>query len=160
MPSWPYSSQPQHHRVPPARVAQVWPPQAATLVQPLAAGVVTCCGRSWLVWLPMPSWPTPLSPQHHRVPSVRVAQVWSPPAVTLAQPRGRGGDLLGQVLVVVVPMPSWPSSLSPQHHRVPSVRVAQVWSPPAVTLVQPAAAGVVTCWGRSWLVLLPMPSWP
>ena len=28
---------------------------------------------------------------------------------------------------VVVPSPSWPSTLRPQHRRVPSPRTAQVW---------------------------------
>ncbi len=39
------------------------------------------------------------------------------------------------------------------------MRVAQVCAAPPVTLVQPVPAGVVTCCGRSWLVVLPIPSW-
>jgi hypothetical protein len=35
--------------------------------------------------MPMPSWPVVLSPQHQRVPLVRVAQVCAKPVVTVAQ---------------------------------------------------------------------------
>ena len=34
-------------------------------------------------------------------------------------------------LKVTVPLPSWPSSSSPQHQSVPSVRIAQALLPPA-----------------------------
>ncbi len=58
------------------RVAQVWSRPAVTLLQPALAGVVTCRGRSWLVVVAVPSWPRPFQPQHHKVPSPRMAQVW------------------------------------------------------------------------------------
>ncbi|MEZ5256177.1 MAG: hypothetical protein R2705_04610 [Ilumatobacteraceae bacterium] len=35
----------------------------------------TCTGDSWVVVLPIPSWPSPLRPQHHNVPVVLMAQV-------------------------------------------------------------------------------------
>jgi hypothetical protein len=73
----------------------------------------------------MPSCAKRLKPQHQRVPSVRVAQVWLSPALTLAQVVA-SPTRTGAVRPVVVPSPSWPRKLLPQHHSVPSVRTAQV----------------------------------
>src|SRR5689334_10633312 len=82
---------------------------------------------------PLPSWPLPLSPQHQELPSVREPQACVLAIVTVDQ---------------VVRLPSWvgvctsappeskPScleSLRPQHHRVWSVRTAQVPVCPALT---------------------------
>ncbi len=64
------------------------------------------------------------------MPSVSRAQVWEPPAAisaTLASPL----TATGVVLLVVVPLPSWPLPLLPQHFTVASFSRAQVWEPPA-----------------------------
>jgi len=66
-------------------MAQVCSPPAMTDNQPVAAGEVTCCGRSALVVLPMPSSPELLLPQHHSVWTVLTPQVWEPPAEMCAQ---------------------------------------------------------------------------
>jgi hypothetical protein len=34
---------------------------------------------------------------------------------------------IGDVDAVVLPVPSWPSALSPQHEVWPAVEIAQVW---------------------------------
>jgi uncharacterized membrane protein len=72
------------------------------------------------VLVPLPSSPKRLLPQHMAVPSARTAHEWSPPAlmvvasvmpVTVTAVDGEG---------VVVPTPSCPEALSPQHLAVPS----------------------------------------
>jgi len=68
------------------------------------------------------------------VPSVWMAQVWLSPAPTLAQVVA-SPTWVGVFRLVVVPSPSWPLELLPQHHRVPSVRTVQVCPNPAATLV-------------------------
>jgi hypothetical protein len=58
--------------------------------------------------------------------------------------------------VVVVPSPTPPAMLLPQHHRLPSVRVAQAVSRPALMLFQVVPA---TWTGEIWK-LPGTPSWP
>jgi hypothetical protein len=59
---------------------------------------------------------------------------------------------------MVVPSPSWPRLLSPQHSTAPLARTAQVWLAPAVT--DTASSMPNTATGRvRWLVLA-SPSWP
>src|SRR4051794_10051181 len=69
-------------------------------------------------------------PQHHKVPSVAVAQASLMPSEGLAQ---------------LVAVPTWagvqdPTGskpfIHPQHHRVLSVAIAQVWPSPAETAAQ------------------------
>ena len=97
---------PQAQSVPSACTATVWPLPAAALAQLVA--VPTCPGTRRLIAVPLPNWPVALSPQAQRVPSVRTATVWPMPAAALAQlvavPTCPGVGLL----VVVVPVPSWP----------------------------------------------------
>ena len=58
---------------------------------------------------------------------------------------------------VVVPSPSWPKVLFPQHCTVASARSAQLWSVPAraVAVVSP-----VTGTGVKESVVVPFPNWP
>ena len=83
-------------------------------------------GTELLVVVPFPSSPLPLSPQHHTVPPVFSAHVWSPPAVTVAQSVACPLTWTGTELSVVVPFPSSPELLTPQHHTVPPVFSAHV----------------------------------
>src|SRR4051794_17314023 len=100
---------------------------------------------------PPPSWPAdPSNPQHHSVPSVRVAQVKDQPGLTCAHVVPP--TWVGVLWSVQSPTPSWPRSLSPQHQRVPSVRVAQVWKAPAETLAQVVA--FPTCTGALRFVVV------
>ena len=58
----------------------------------------------------------------------------------------------------MVPLPSCPNELSPQHHNVPDVRRAQVWRTPAATWLQSVADP--TCAGDPLSMVEPSPSWP
>jgi hypothetical protein len=69
-------------------------------------------------------------PQQSTVAPERTAQVILPPALTstaLPIPLTRTGTELS----VVVPSPSCPAELLPQHSIVPSLSSAQLWAPPA-----------------------------
>jgi hypothetical protein len=64
----------------------------------------------------------------------------------------------GTADVVVVPSPSCPKSLSPQHRIVPLLNTAHVWAPPPLTAVTP----VMPLTGREvddWMKV-PSPSCP
>ena len=50
---------------------------------------------------------------------------------------------------VVVPLPSWPSALRPQHLVTPSVWSAQVESPPAATAVAVTNSVAVSGWAEA-----------
>ena len=49
----------------------------------------------------------------------------------------------GTVRLVLVPSPSWPPALLPQHHNDSSVRVAHVWVPPTETVSQLVAVPIL-----------------
>ena len=55
-----------------------------------------------------------------------MAHEWFAPASTVAQVVTGAHLRRGECVAVVVPSPSWPVVLAPQHQAVPSVRVAQV----------------------------------
>src|SRR5262247_3635237 len=64
----------------------------------------------------------------------------------------------GVALPWVVPLPSWPLSLSPQHQATPSVRSPQVCRAPAT--IDWNACPPVTATGVDELAVRPLPSWP
>src|SRR5947207_3219817 len=74
--------------------------------------------------MPMPSCPLVLLPQHHTAPAVVMAQAvpalnpLGPPAATRITPANQVTGT-GRVLFTVVPLPSWPEKLRPQHHTPP-----------------------------------------
>src|SRR6478735_5295280 len=116
---------------PAPRSPSVWRDPTLTDVQ--SAAVPICTGAVRAVVLPSPSSPHMLSPQAHRVPSVRTAAVLNSPALTtryVCVPTRAGTARL------VVPSPSWPEVPRPQVQSEPSVRSAVVWLPPAATLDQ------------------------
>src|SRR5437588_11567137 len=88
--------------------------------------------------VPSPSSPTALLPQHFTPPPVVRAQVWEVPAEMAATPEVRPETSTGVVLSVVVPFPSWPQSLNPQHFAPPPVVTAQACKVPAEIAVAPA----------------------
>src|SRR4051812_29849163 len=100
---------------------------ASTTAQ--SVSVPTRVGTVRVLVSPRPSCPKSLSPQHHRDPSPRVAQVNRYPATTFCQsssvPTRVGVEWLSSS-----PVPSSPSLLGPQHHRLASSMVAQVWLDP------------------------------
>jgi hypothetical protein len=80
---------------------------------------------------PVPD-PSPvIVPQHRTPPDVnRAHESWTP-VDTAATPDDNPITFTGVVLAVVVPFPSWPYALSPQHRTPPAVVTAHVWSKPA-----------------------------
>lgn len=150
--------QPQQRSTPSERAPHEWRvatarPWVQSVAEPTCVGVDTTVEA-----VPSPSWPLVLAPQHHNVPSVRVAQV------CVALP-GAGADhvvdaptCVGVVAGVVVPSPNWPPELAPQHHSVPSVRVAHVCASPVTT--RSHVAPTPTWVGTSRSVVSPRPSWP
>ncbi|KRC30598.1 hypothetical protein ASE28_14285 [Acidovorax sp. Root219] len=120
---------------------------------------VTGWGVLLSVVLPSPSWPYALRPQHCTAPAVVSAQVWLPSAAMAATPPAKPVTVWGVVLSVVLPSPSWPKLLSPQHCTAPAVVSAQLWFSPAAMAATPLARPV-TGWGVLLSVVLPSPSWP
>ena len=114
---------PQHHSVEFVCTPQVciWP--ASTIVQPCPA---TCLGVDVGSAGALPSCPDWLSPQHHRVRSLRMPQLWFSPAATDDQFQVVAPARTGTLLSAVVPLPSCPYELPPQHHREPSAWTAQL----------------------------------
>ena len=82
--------------------------------------------------------------------------MWWYPAATAAAVRPvPRPTLTGLLLVLVVPSPSWPFELPPQHTREASSSMAHAWSKPAVivTAMRPVPMPIV-------LPLLPPLFWP
>ena len=92
---------------------------------PVSPPPTTWTGVVLSVVVAFPSWPLSLSPQHQAVWSRSTTHVCDPPAPA-AEALARLPDppapttWTGVVLLVVVPFPSWPLSLSPQHHATKS----------------------------------------
>src|SRR5438093_8244302 len=93
---------------------------------------VTVTGVGLAVVVPSPSWTLPLFPQHFTLPPVVMAQVWTEPkpAEIAATPLERPVTSTGVELGVVVPSPSSPTRLFPQHLAPPAVVTAHVWRQP------------------------------
>src|SRR3990172_8273091 len=95
----------------------------------------TSTGVLLQVVVPLPSWPSSLEPQHLTPPPVVSAQVWLVPAATALTPLARPETSTGTLFSIVMPFPSSPLSLEPQHLPPPSLVSAQVWSAPAAIAV-------------------------
>ena len=129
--------------------------------------VDTVVGRERTEFVPSPSCPESLAPQHRAVPSsvpltVAVSpHVWSPPAETIAQCRVVK-TAVGAVRAVVVPSPSCPLEFLPQQCASPAAEnvedavTAQACAEPAVTEVHVAVVETETGDGLS--VNAPSPS--
>ena len=90
--------------------------------------------------VPSPSWASMSLPQHFTAPPPVTAHVWEPPMSSSAllwlmaiveTPELNPDTSTGVDRSVVVPSPSWPASLWPQHLAAPPVVTAQVAVPPA-----------------------------
>jgi len=114
--------------------AHVWNSPAATSIHPASP---TRCGVTWSSCPPMttPSSPNSPRPKHHSVPPARIPHVWATPALTSIQSAStptccgvvaqeKSVVPMLQVAGPVFGRPSWASAFSPQHHRVPSSRMA------------------------------------
>jgi hypothetical protein len=72
-----------------------------------------------------------LNPQHIAPPEVVTAQVWPQPTEIWATPDVRPDTSTGLVLLIVVPSPSAPVLLNPQHFAPPDVVTAhdpEIWA--------------------------------
>src|SRR5262245_55934360 len=129
-PSCPDTLLPQHHKVPSDLRAHVncAPVAISATSEPSA---ITCTGDGAVVVVPSPTAPALLPPQHQSVPSVLRAHVCPGPADTSATLAPSAVTWTGDTLFTVVPSPSCPAPLLPQHQRVPSVLRAHVWLSPA-----------------------------
>src|SRR2546428_5554873 len=81
--------------------------------------------------VPSPSSPSMLSPQHLTPPALVSAQVWKTPAAIAATPPPRPETSTGAWRSVVVPSPSWPERLKPQHLTPPALVSAHECDSPA-----------------------------
>src|SRR5262249_11393703 len=122
-PSEPNMPAPQQVAPPVKVIAHVWNPpaeMAATEGRPERSA-----GVSLAVFVPMPSCPYLLSPQHWTVPAFVNAHVCTPRAEPFATPELRPDTSRGMDVLAIVPSPSCPKSLYPQHSTPPA------WSSPA-----------------------------
>src|SRR5262245_10627502 len=114
----------------------------------------TSTGALRPLFVPSPSIPRELKPQHFTPPPLVSAQVWFPwdeMAVTLDSPVTRNGSKL----LSKVPSPSCPDAFSPQHRTSPPTS-AHVCASPAVIAATPVSPG--TSVGTWRLVVVPSPS--
>ena len=119
---------PQHLTVPFTTSAQECAPPAVTSTA--AERPLTTTGVDEFVVVPLPSCPEVLPPQHLTVPSDQCARM----QLTDGHGRGSGSDARpdhcrGRAVFVVVPLPSWPYQLSPQHLTVASCPTPHVSKP-------------------------------
>ena len=118
---------------------------------------MTSTGTKLLVVLPLPSCPYSLLPQHLTAPPLVMAQLWALPALMAVTPLFSPVTSTGTGLVVVLPLPSCPVSLVPQHLTAPPLVRAQLCTIPALMDVTPLPSPV-TSTGIRLPVVLPLPS--
>src|SRR4051794_16880782 len=99
----------------------------------------TSVGTSRSVVVPSPSWPARLPPQHFTPPPLVSAHVCPVAAASATTPDGRAGTATGVRRAVVVPSPSCPLPLPPQHLTPPTLESAQMWEKP--TAIRSPALG-------------------
>ncbi|CAI8411941.1 MAG: Uncharacterised protein [Marine Group II euryarchaeote MED-G33] len=128
LPNCPKILLPQHIAVPLSKMAQVCRSPAVRAVTPMS--IVIDVGEDWLVSVPSPNWPRSFQPQHAIVSSESTAQVCCSPVVTATGISPLRLTVTGEFALVLVPSPSWPSLLCPQHFRDWSSRSAQVCDSP------------------------------
>ena len=85
--------------------------------------------------------------------------MWAKPAVIAITPLASPLTATGVGLLVVLPLPSWPSKLLPQHCTPPPLVRAQVWEFAALIASTPLASPL-TATGVGLSLVLPLPSWP
>src|SRR6266704_3341704 len=142
--------------VPPGRVAREESAPAEMAVTWDKPATLT--GTELLTVVPLPSWPSWLAPQARTVPSERSARLKRKPAETLVTPVSPATWTGVSWAGLIVPLPTWPVSLRPQAHTVPSDRRARLWLAPADTWMTPVSP--VTRTGVYRSVSLPSPSSP
>src|SRR3954466_16403595 len=118
--------------------------------------------------VPLPSSPLSFVPQHLTLPALRSPPPWKSPAPTPAHPPRRPARSTGVDLSVVVPSPSSPSVLEPQHFTAPLTMSAHVCTssialaatPPPLRPPAPPLPSPTTSTGAGRLTVVPSPSSP
>src|SRR5690348_715050 len=124
-PNCPWLLSPQHWTPPVSLRIQVWCPPASIICTPVASPTTfTGVGRSIVV--PSPNCPELLFPQHFTSPVSVMAQVWCPPVAIALTPCASPATSTGILRSRVLPSPTWPASLLPQHLSPPVSVNAQV----------------------------------
>src|ERR1035437_5924479 len=124
---------------------------AATARKVTPAGMVTATG----VLL--------LDPQAQACPLLSRARHWPPPVATARKVTPAGMLTATGVLLLVVlglPLPSWPEPLYPQAQACPLLSRARRLPPPAGAALKVTPAGMLPATGVLLLVVLPLPSSP
>ncbi len=98
-----------------------------------------------------------LSPQQYAAPAVVTPHAEYSLALSAAKVSPPDTSS-GVVLVLVVPLPSWPLPLKPQQYPVPAVVTPQAKYLPALTAAK--LSPPVTATGVGLLVVVPLPSSP
>src|SRR3990170_79419 len=112
---------------PPVVTAHVWRVPADIALTPLARPK-TSTGTLRSLVVPSPSPPKGLSPQHLTPPALVSAQVELQPTMIAVTPLVRPATSTGAVLSALLPSPSSPDELAPQHFTPPPLVSAQVWT--------------------------------
>src|SRR5207253_561509 len=123
---------------------------------PARPGAAT--GRLVLVVPPLAPPRMAPAPQHTTLPPA-IAHVRSPAAAIAVTLEVRPMTRTGTSRTSVVPSPSWPCPLSPQHATPPSPMSAQLWFLPAATAVTPLVRPV-TSTGVALPTCVPSPNTP
>src|SRR6185312_7082045 len=98
-------------------------------------------------------------PQHLTAPAAVRAQVWPAPVEIAATPEDSPTTSTGACRVVVVPSPSSPWLLSPQHLTAPAAVTTHTCIPPTEMETAPRERPT-TSTGRALSTVDPSPSWP
>jgi hypothetical protein len=152
---------PQQYVVLVVVVAQLWYWPMSIAVNETPMGMVTAAGTALLVVVPLPSCPKLFNPQQYAVPVVVRAQVaWSPAEISANVTLLGMVTATGTLLLVSMPLPSWPLLFHPQQYAVPVVVRAQVEILPASIAENETPLGIVTATGTLLLVVVPLPKLP
>src|SRR5262249_10983388 len=114
-PSSPSSFRPQHAAVPSERTAHEYHSPAATSATDDPSAATATGVLLWALTVPSPSSPNQLRPQHTTLPPWRRAQTCCRPASICVASLSPTTAATGWSLPIVVPSPSCPNPLSPQH---------------------------------------------
>ena len=86
----------------------------------------TSTGTLLATELPRPSCPLLPAPQHFTPPALVSAHMCSQPALSAITPPSRPDTSTGVLRLRLLPSPTWPEPLRPQHRTAPSSVNAQV----------------------------------
>lgn len=119
---------------------------------------MTTTGVSESMVVPFPSRPEPFRPQHRAEPFASAAHECSPPA-EIATTWESDETVTGvKECVALLPFPSRPLRLSPQHRAVPFASTAHEWEEPAEIATTVVSPETVT--GVAESVFVPLPRRP